>query len=104
MMPTQAQIYDVVTQHIMFQTRTSYHFFKKIDNLLCNTSDFELLAAFLVPFIFNMGKLVGKCLTQTIVFGLSSKLSLEMPFIYPYCSFGSDGSRSTVTFSFSERL
>ena len=55
------------------------------------------------PFFFKTGKPGGKCLTQTTVFGLSGILSLGMAFIHLCRSSGSDGSRYTVTFSFSER-
>ena len=96
MKSTQTQIYDMLTQHIMFQMRVHYHF-KNVDNSLCNSSDLKLLVAFLVgryggggigiklvgifsetdsgsfgldfPFIFKTGKPGGKCLTQTTVFG-----------------------------------
>ena len=106
-------------------------FFKNVDKSSCNTSDLELLEAFLVgrfggkgigiklfemfsktvggspglwfPFNFRTGKPGEKCLTQTTVFGLFGILFLGMVFIHLCRSSGSDGSRYTVTFSFSER-
>ena len=87
MMLTQTQIYDVVTQDIIFQ---------KYDNSLSNASNLELLSAFLVghfggggvdiklismfsntnggsfgidfPFILKTEKAGGKCFTQTTAF------------------------------------
>ena len=106
-------------------------FFKNLVNSSFNTSGLVLLVAFLVArfrgggvgiklfgmfsktdggslgldflFIVRPGKLRVKCLTQTILFGISGIFSLGMAFIYLCRSSKSNGSRYTATFPFSER-